>query len=158
MLEIASKGEPMSFSRPVAIVILPLAGLFFERDLDEPVTGLFGPALYILYVVGVLAFGALFVGQERLSPAATSIAAGSLLSGSLIVGFKQSSAREQHASYCSCRYLFLPLPTFQLIELLPLRAPWWLRWCFCHLGSRRKRWVSWRQGRCSRAVHALEKS
>ena len=69
MLEITSKGEPMSFSRPVAIVILPLAGLFFERDLDEPVTGLFGPALYILYVVGVLAFGALFVGQERLSPA-----------------------------------------------------------------------------------------
>jgi hypothetical protein len=87
MLEITSKGEPMSFWRPVAIVILPLVGLFFERDLDEPVTGLFGPALFSLYVVGVLAFGALFVGQERLPPAATSIAAGSLVSGSLIVGF-----------------------------------------------------------------------
>src|SRR5262245_46476361 len=87
MFEITSKGEPMRFSRPVAIVILPLIGLFFERDLDEPVTGLFGPALYSLYVVGVLAFGALFAGRERLSPAATSIAAGALLAGSLIVGF-----------------------------------------------------------------------
>src|SRR5262245_42173717 len=51
----------------------------------------------------------------------------------------QSSGREQHVSYCSRHYLFLPLLTFQLIELLPLRAPWWLRWCFCHLGSRRRR-------------------
>ena len=36
-----SRGEPMnrrnSFSRPV--VILPLLGFFFERDLNEPITG-----------------------------------------------------------------------------------------------------------------------
>ena len=76
-----------SFSRPVAIVLLPLLGFFFEHDLDEPAIGLFGPALHSLYVVGVFAFGALFLGRERLSAAATSIVAGSLLSGSLIVGF-----------------------------------------------------------------------
>jgi hypothetical protein len=70
----------------VAIVILPLLGFFFERGLDEPITGLFGPALYSLYVVGVLAFAALFVGRQRLSAATSSIAAGSLLLGTVIVG------------------------------------------------------------------------
>src|SRR5262245_28888093 len=87
---ITSRGEAMghlsSFSRPVAIVILPLLGFFFERDLDEPISGLFEPALYSLYVVGVLAFAALFVGRERLSPVASSIAAGTFLLGTVIVG------------------------------------------------------------------------
>lgn len=75
------------FSRPVAIVILPLAGFFFERDLDEPVTGLLGPALYTLYIVGVIAFAALCVVPERLPPAAASVAAGTLLIGAVVVGF-----------------------------------------------------------------------
>ena len=31
-------GHGSGFSRPVAIVILPLLGFFFERDLDEPLS------------------------------------------------------------------------------------------------------------------------
>jgi hypothetical protein len=80
-----SMGSRSSFSRPVAIVILPLVGLFFERDLDEPITGAFGPALYALYVAGVISFGALAIGSERLSAAVASLAAGTLLSGAVIV-------------------------------------------------------------------------
>jgi hypothetical protein len=158
MLEITSKGEPMSFSRPVAIVILPLVGLFFERDFDEPVTGLFGPALFSLYVVGVLAFGALFVGQERLSPAATSIAAGSLLSGSLIVGLIAV-----FGTGAACFVLLMSLPLLAPSHLsidrvvalvgaamvaLVLLSPWFTS----------RALVSWRLGRCRRAGRALEKS
>ena len=86
----SDNGKPMSrlnrFSRPVAIMLLPLGGFVFERSLAEPMTPFGAPSLYTLYVVCLLAFGVLSAGAERLSPTVASVAAGVLGTGCVVAG------------------------------------------------------------------------
>ena len=67
-------------------MLLPPVGFLFERVLVEPITEIFGPALYALYAIDVISYVAVALGERRLPAAVTSLVAGILLAGTLIVG------------------------------------------------------------------------
>ena len=121
-----TQGKPMhllsSFSRPVAIVLLPPVGFFFERALDEPITDAFGPALYALYTIGVISYAAVALGERRLPAAVTSLAAGVLLAGTLIVG-----SILLIGSFAALFLLLMALPRLDLggaMSAVVLLSPW----------------------------------
>jgi hypothetical protein len=64
---------------PLAIIVLPLLGFYVDRRFDELVTG---PAIYTLYVLGVIAYAAAISGQ--LPPSLSSMASGVLGTGAVI--------------------------------------------------------------------------
>jgi hypothetical protein len=68
-----------------AIVLLPLAGFYADRQFDEPITGFIGPALLALYALGLVAYAA--VSSGRMPRPLASAAVGMLGVGTIVSGF-----------------------------------------------------------------------
>jgi hypothetical protein len=72
----------LQIATPLLIVVLPILGFYFERAYGEVFSISFGPALYAIYALGLIAYAALAGGI--LPRAASWAAAGVLLTGSAL--------------------------------------------------------------------------